>query len=113
MGGDMQPQGHVQILVNLLDVGMDVQAAGDEPRFRHDGSSTPTGDRMTDGGLVRLEPGFPEATIEGLRARGHRVETGEPGEGGFGGYQGIWIDGDSGALYGGTESRKDGCALGY
>jgi gamma-glutamyltranspeptidase/glutathione hydrolase len=113
MGGDMQPQGQVQILVNLLDFGMDVQAAGDEPRFRHNGSSTPTGHRMTTGGIVRLEPGFPDEALEGLRARGHRVEVGPPGEGGFGGYQGIWIDEASGTLHGGTESRKDGCALGY
>jgi len=113
MGGDMQPQGHVQVLVNLLDFRMDVQAAGDAPRFRHDGSSTPMGDCMTNGGCVRLEPGFPEETIEGLRLRGHRVEIGEPGEGGFGGYQGIWIDHDGGVLRGATESRKDGCALGY
>ena len=113
MGGDMQPQGHVQILVNLLDFGMDAQAAGDEPRFRHSGSSTPTGHRMTNGGIVRLEPDAPEETIEGLRSRGHQVDVGQPGEDGFGGYQGIWIDGASGSLYGGTESRKDGCALGF
>jgi gamma-glutamyltranspeptidase/glutathione hydrolase len=113
MGGDMQPQGHVQILVNLLDFGLDVQAAGDAPRFRHDGSSTPTGDRMNDGGTVHLETGFPSEAVEGLRARGHRVEVCAADGDGFGGYQGIWIDAEAGELRGGTESRKDGCALGY
>jgi gamma-glutamyltranspeptidase/glutathione hydrolase len=112
MGGDMQPQGHVQILVNLLDYGMDVQAAGDAPRWRHVGSSTPTGDRMADGGLVLLESGFPGATFDGLIAKGHRVEFRPVGPG-FGGYQGIWIDPETGALHGGSESRKDGCAMGY
>ncbi len=112
MGGDMQPQGHVQILVNLLDFGMDVQAAGDAPRWRHVGSSTPTGDRMADGGLVLLESGFPGATFDGLIAKGHRVEFRPVGPG-FGGYQGIWIDPETGALHGGSESRKDGCAMGY
>ena len=110
MGGDMQPQGHVQILVNLLDFGMDVQAAGDAPRWRHVGSSTPSGDVMTGGGTVWLEPGFPAEAIDGLRALGHRVETRDAG---FGGYQGIWIDPETNMLHGGSESRKDGCALGY
>ena len=110
MGGDMQPQGHVQILSNLLDFGMDVQAAGDAPRWRHVGSSTPTGDEMSDGGTVWLEPGFSTETVDELRARGHRVEI---RTGGFGGYQGIWIVPDTGALHGGTEARKDGCAIGY
>jgi len=112
MGGDMQPQGHVQILLNLLDFGMDVQAAGDALRWRHVGSSTPTGDRMTDGGLVLLESGFPGATFDGLRSLGHRVEFRPVGPG-FGGYQGIWIDPRTGTLHGGSESRKDGCAMGY
>jgi len=112
MGGDMQPQGHVQILVNLLDYGMDVQAAGDALRWRHVGSSTPTGDRMTDGGLVLLEAGFPQATFDGLRSLGHRIEFRPVGPG-FGGYQGIWIDPETGTLHGGSESRKDGCAMGY
>ena len=110
MGGDMQPQGHVQILVNRIDFGMDVQAAGDAPRVRHVGSSTPTGEPMDDGGTVWLEPGFPEETIDGLRAKGHRVEIRSSG---FGGYQGIWIDSKAKTLRGGSEPRKDGCAIGY
>ncbi len=112
MGGDMQPQGHVQILANLLDFGMDVQAAGDALRWRHVGSSTPTGDRMADGGLVLLESGFPQATFDGLRSLGHRVEFRPVGPG-FGGYQGIRIDESNNVLRGGSESRKDGCAIGY
>lgn len=112
MGGAMQPQGHVQILVNRLDFGMDVQAAGDALRWRHVGSSTPTGERMRDGGLVLLESGFSQSTFDGLRSKGHRVEF-RPYGSGFGGYQGIWIDPETGALRGGSESRKDGCALGY
>jgi len=110
MGGDQQPQGQVQVLVNLLDFGMDPQQAGDAFRFSHDGSSTPTGDRMGDGGIVYLEPGIPETIAEGLRQKGHRVEY---REGGFGGYQGIWIDPETNMLHGGSESRKDGCAIGY
>ncbi len=112
MGGDMQPQGHVQILVNLLDFGMDVQAAGDAPRWRHVGSSSPTGRQMPDGGTVLLEDGFPQSTFDGLASKGHRVEHRPSGQD-FGGYQGIWIDPETGMLRGGTESRKDGCALGY
>ena len=110
MGGDMQPQGQLQVLLNRLEFGMDPQLAGEALRFRHDGSSTPVGHHMDDGGLVLLEPGFPEATIDGLRAKGHRVETASNG---FGGYQGIWIEPSIGKLYGGSEPRKDGYALGY
>ncbi len=110
MGGDQQPQGQVQVLVNLLDFGMDAQQAGDALRFSHDGSSTPTGDRMGDGGIVYLEPGIPEPIAEGLRQKGHRVEY---REGGYGGYQGIWIDPQTNMLHGGSEPRKDGCAIGY
>ena len=110
MGGDMQPQGQLQILLNLLEFGMDPQLAGEALRFRHDGSSTPVGHHMSDGGVVHLEPGMSDATIEGLRANGHCVETTSAG---YGGYQGIWIDGKSGTLLGGSEPRKDGCALGY
>ena len=110
MGGDQQPQGQVQVLCNVIDFGMDVQEAGDAYRFRHDGSSTPVGDVMTDGGIIHLEPGIPEEVAMGLRERGHRVVY---REGGYGGYQGIWIDQDRGALHGGSESRTDGCAIGY
>ncbi|MFW6125421.1 MAG: gamma-glutamyltransferase, partial [Pirellulales bacterium] len=111
MGGDMQPQGHVQVLVNLIDFGMDVQQAGDAARVRHYGSQSPTGDVMTDGGEVMVESGVSDAAIEGLRRRGHRVRRG--GVGGFGGYQAIRIDPESGMLHAGSDPRKDGCAMGY
>jgi len=110
MGGDMQPQGQLQVLLNRMEFGMDPQLAGEALRFRHDGSSTPVGDHMSDGGVVHLEPGISDETIDGLRAKGHSVETSSDG---FGGYQGIWIDGESGILLGGSEPRKDGCVLGY
>lgn len=111
MGGDMQPQGQVQVLMNLLDFGMNPQAAGDAPRVRHDGSPTPTGlEGDADGGTVVVESGVSEAAVEELERRGHRVVR---GSGGFGGYQGIWIDHAHGTLHGASESRKDGCALGY
>ncbi|MGD9676437.1 MAG: gamma-glutamyltransferase family protein [Candidatus Bipolaricaulia bacterium] len=110
MGGDMQPQGQVQVLLNLLVHGMDPQEAGDALRVRHEGSSTPTGDGMSDGGRVYLEPGFGDDVVSALRDKGHRVER---VEGGYGGYQGIWIDDATGTLLGGSESRKDGLALGY
>jgi gamma-glutamyltranspeptidase / glutathione hydrolase len=109
MGGGMQPQGHVQVLVNMIDFGMDLQAAGDAPRVRHDGSSEPTGERMTDGGVVRLERGFPAAAIAELERRGHRVEV--VNDGGYGGYQAIRKDGE--VWVGASESRKDGHAAGY
>ncbi|MDD5647120.1 MAG: gamma-glutamyltransferase family protein [Candidatus Bipolaricaulis sp.] len=110
MGGDMQPQGQVQVLINLLVHGMDPQEAGDAPRIRHEGSSTPTGDAMSDGGRVCLEPEFGDDVASALRNKGHRVER---VEGGYGGYQGIWIDEATGTLLGGSESRKDGLALGH
>ncbi|HDP94226.1 MAG TPA: gamma-glutamyltransferase [Candidatus Aminicenantes bacterium] len=110
MGGAMQPQGHVQILCNIIDFDMNVQAAGDAPRFRHSGSSQPNGGTMTDGGVVHLESGISWSVVRELMDRGHRIV---PRRGGYGGYQGIWIDHDRGVLLGGSESRKDGCALGY
>lgn len=111
MGGDMQPQGHVQILVNMIDFGMNVQEAGDAARVRHMGSQTPTGQPMDpDGGKVAVESGISEATIKALQERGHNVVR-SPGS--FGGYQGILIDHEHGVLHGGTDPRKDGAAAGY
>jgi gamma-glutamyltranspeptidase/glutathione hydrolase len=110
MGGDMQPQGHVQVLLNMLEFGMDVQAAGAAPRFCHFGSSTPTGQRMTNGGEVGLENGVASAARDELTKRGHRLLA--PG-GAFGGYQAIRIDHESGQLIGGSDPRKDGHAKGY
>ena len=111
MGADMQPQGQVQVLVNMLDFGMSVQAAGEAPRIDHIGSTTPSGyAEAPGGGVVLAEEGVPEHVVEELTRRGHAVtRTTRNG----GGYQGIVIDPDSGALQGGSESRSDGCAIGY
>ncbi len=110
MGGDMQPQGHVQILVNMIDFGMNLQEAGDAPRIRHAGSSQPTGGQMTDGGVVYLESGFDYEVIRELRRRGHRIAW---SMGGYGGYQAIMYDAKNGVYIGASESRKDGQAAGY
>ena len=111
MGGDMQPQGHAQVIMNLLDFDMGLQEAGDAPRVRHFGSSEPTGVAQDpDGGTLRLESGFARETIRELQKRGHRCEH---GNGDFGGYQAVWYDRESGVYVGATESRKDGVALGY
>ncbi|MEL7312687.1 MAG: gamma-glutamyltransferase [Pseudomonadota bacterium] len=110
MGGGMQPQGHAQIIVNMIDFGMNLQEAGDAARIRHDGSSEPTGSRMTDGGTVYVESGIPEATRKALEARGHEVKV---GGGGYGGYQAIIRDHEQSVYYGASEVRKDGQAAGY
>jgi gamma-glutamyltranspeptidase/glutathione hydrolase len=110
MGGDMQPQGHVQVLCNILDFGMDVQEAGDAPRFHHEGSSEPTGETMQNGGELELESGIAPEVVRQLVLMGHRVTQ---SVGGYGGYQGIWIDAERGVLLGGTETRNDGMAIGY
>ena len=110
MGGAMQPQGHVQILCNIIDFGMNIQEAGDAPRFRHMGSSQPNGGEMEDGGIVYVESGISPEVIRELVRKGHRVAH---AIGIFGGYQGIWIDTKRGILIGASESRKDGCAIGY
>jgi gamma-glutamyltranspeptidase/glutathione hydrolase len=110
MGGDMQAQGHVQVLVNMIDFGLDVQEAGDAPRWRHFGSSEPTGTQAEDGGTVALESGFGPDVTNALKARGHRLGT---SRGTFGGYQGIRIDLERRVLIGGSDPRKDGCAMGY
>jgi gamma-glutamyltranspeptidase/glutathione hydrolase len=110
MGGDMQPQGHVQILVNLLDLGMNLQEAGDAPRFHHEGSSEPTGTVMRDGGTLHLESGVDPQVVRELTRRGHRIVQ---AIGPYGGYQAIWRDPVTGVYAGATESRKDGCAIGY
>ena len=108
-GGSMQAQGHVQVLGNLIDFGMNIQEAGDAPRFYHTGSSEPTGEVMRDGGRVALEGGISPEVIRGLMEKGHRI-VGDVG--GFGGYQGIWWDRANDVLIGASESRKDGCAVG-
>ena len=111
MGGDMQPQGHVQVLVNLLDLGMNLQEAGDAPRFYHTGSAEPTGTGMSDGGILYLESGIPFEVRRELIRRGHAVAETAPAA--FGGYQAVWRDPATGVYAGASESRKDGCAMGY
>jgi gamma-glutamyltranspeptidase / glutathione hydrolase len=110
MGGDVQPQGHVQILVNMIDFGMNVQAAGDMARVVHTGSATPTGLPAEGVGTASLEQGISDVAVEQLRAKGHQVSRVQTS---FGGYQGILIDWENGVLHGATESRKDGVAAGY
>jgi gamma-glutamyltranspeptidase/glutathione hydrolase len=111
MGGDMQPQGHVQVLVNIIDFGMNVQEAADAARVRHLGSATPTGTPMeANGGTVAVESGIPAAVVKTLTERGHVIT---PSPGGYGGYQAILIDHVYGVLHGGTDPRKDGAAAGY
>lgn len=112
MGGDMQPQGHVQIVMNLIDFGMNVQEAGDAPRIQHEGSTSPAGQAtpMTDGGFVDLETGFPYETVRGLMQMGHDVRY---ANGPYGGYQAIARDAKNGTYIGASESRKDGQAAGY
>lgn len=110
MGGDMQPQGHVQIICNIIDFGMNLQEAGDAPRIQHTGSSEPTGSKMTDGGNVTLESGFSYQSIRKLMQKGHRIGF---GYGAYGGYQAILWDSKNKVYYGASESRKDGQAAGF
>ncbi|MCJ7449434.1 MAG: gamma-glutamyltransferase [Bacteroidales bacterium] len=110
MGGDMQPQGHVQIVVNLVDFKMNLQEAGDAPRMHHIGSSEPTGEAMTDGGTLLLENGFRWEVIQKLMIMGHKVQW---DLGGYGGYQAIMWDEKNKVWFGASESRKDGQAAGY
>jgi gamma-glutamyltranspeptidase/glutathione hydrolase len=110
MGGDMQPQGHVQIVVNLIDFGMGLQEAGDAPRIYHWGSSAPTGGSMRDGGITALETGFDYSVVRELIHRGHTVQI---DVGNYGGYQAIMKHPEFGVYFGASESRKDGQAAGY
>ena len=111
MGGAMQPQGHAQIIVNMVDFGMGVQAAGDAARFNHDGSTEPEGGpQMKDGGTLDVESGVPQSVVDELEARGHDVRY---AKGTYGGYQAIWRDPETGAYWGASEFRKDGQAAGF
>ncbi len=110
MGGGMQPQGHVQVVVNMVDFGMNLQEAGDAPRMHHSGSSEPTGQIMTDGGTLNLEQGWPYETIRELMEKGHTIQW---ASGLYGGYQAIMWDAENKVYYGASESRKDGMAAGY
>jgi gamma-glutamyltranspeptidase/glutathione hydrolase len=110
MGGDMQPQGHAQIVINLIDFKMNLQEAGDAPRIYHTGSSEPTGEQMTEGGILHLESGFRTEVIQKLMTMGHTIQW---DLGGYGGYQAIMWDDKNKVWYGASESRKDGQAAGY
>jgi gamma-glutamyltranspeptidase/glutathione hydrolase len=110
MGGDMQPQGHVQVLTNIIDFEMNLQEAGDAARWRHYGSTELTGEARAGVGTVTLETGFSSKTRKGLEKIGHRL-TGPDGS--FGGYQAIWRDAKRGVYFGASEMRKDGQAQGY
>ncbi len=110
MGGATQPQGHAQIIVNMVDFDMNLQEAGDAPRILHSNSSQPTGEVMTDGGLVTLETGFPYQTVRELALMGHKIGV---SVGPYGGYQAILYDAQNDIYYGASESRKDGHAAGY
>src|ERR1051326_401036 len=113
MGGDMQPQGHVQVLTNQIDFGMTVQEAGDAARWQHEGDNEPTGEKLTEtGGYVNLESGVPWETVRELKLKGHDVRY---DLGGYGGYQAIKVEMHDGQrIYvGASESRKDGQAAGY
>jgi gamma-glutamyltranspeptidase/glutathione hydrolase len=109
MGGDMQPQGHVQVLTNIIDFGMNVQEAGDAARWYHTGGSEVTGEGPT-ANDVEMESGFPEDVKAELTKRGYTIK---PGSGAFGGYQAILFDAKNHVYWGATEMRKDGEAVGY
>ncbi len=110
MGGDFQPQGHCQIVMNIVDFGMSVQQAGDQPRLGHNGSSSPNGGTMEDGGRLEFEHGISDAVKVGLAEKGHNLS---PNVTAHGGYQSIWRESDPLVYFGGSDPRKDGCAIGW
>ena len=110
MGGSFQPQGHVQVLMNIIDFGMSPQQAGEQPRVRHSESSTPTGHKMAGSGSVIFERHILEDAKLKLVNMGHNVKA---GAGVFGGYQGIWRQSSPRRYFGASDPRKDGCAAGY
>jgi gamma-glutamyltranspeptidase / glutathione hydrolase len=110
MGGDFQPLGHTQILLNIIDFGMNLQEAGDAPRIDHMGSSSPTGEAKEGTGIITLESGIEYESIRKLMQMGHKVQF---ANGSYGGYQAIMYDSKNGVYYGASESRKDGQAAGY
>lgn len=110
MGGAFQPMGHVQIVMDVVDFGMNIQEAGDAPRLNHEGSSEPTGEKMTDSGMITMESGIPYETIRGLMQKGHKVGYAMNV---YGGYQCIRYDAERKVYFGASESRKDGQSAGY
>ncbi len=110
MGGDMQPQGHVQVLTNMIDFGMNIQEAGDAARWRHYGNAEPTGEPSQGIGTVEMETGFDPKVKDELAKRGYKIV---PGTGAFGGYEAIQYDAKNHVYWGATEMRKDGEVIGY
>tara|TARA_Y100000996_G_scaffold288594_1_gene228000 strand:- start:4471 stop:6162 length:1692 start_codon:yes stop_codon:yes gene_type:complete len=110
MGGDFQPMGHTQIVMNLIDFGMNLQEAGDAPRWDHTGGANPMGKTTENTGIIRLESGIPYLTLRGLMNKGHKIGT---ARGIYGGYQAILWDNKNKVYHGASESRKDGQASGY
>lgn len=110
MGGDFQPMGHTQIVMNLIDFGMNLQEAGDAPRWDHTGGASPMGKKTFNKGKIRVESGIPYTTIRGLMDRGHEIGT---ARGVYGGYQAILWDEENQVYHGASESRKDGQAVGF
>ncbi|HEY4113024.1 MAG TPA: gamma-glutamyltransferase family protein [Rhizomicrobium sp.] len=110
MGGDMQPQGHVQIITDIIDFGLNIQEAGDAARWRHFGNAEPTGEPSEGIGTVEMESGFDPAVKAELEKRGYKVV---PGTGAFGGYQAIMWDAKHHTYWGASEMRKDGEVIGY
>ena len=110
MGGDFQPQGQVQVLMNIIDFGMSVQQAGDQPRVAHSESSTPTGIKMMGPGVVEFERHIPDSVKAKLVKMGHTISHDVSAHGG---YQGIWRKDSPMRYFGASESRLDGCAIGY
>ena len=112
MGGSFQPLGHTEIIMNMIDFGMNAQEAGDAPRIDHSGSSEPTGEKFErGGGMVYLESGFPFETIRALMQKGHKIGWQAPGA--YGGYQAIRYDAATKMYFGASESRKDGGSAGF
>lgn len=110
MGGDFQPEGHCQVLMNMLDFGMSVQQAGEQARISHTGSTNPWGGRMQHGGELIPEHGIPDATLKKLAETGHRIRQGVDAHGG---YQAIWREENPRRYFGGSDPRKDGAAMGF
>lgn len=111
MGGSYQPIGHVSVLLNMIEFGMNAQEAGDAPRIDHQGSSEPTGEHPKSSGVIHLESGFSYETIRDLIRKGHRIMWSAPGT--YGGYQAIRFDAEHKVYYGASDSRKDGHSGGY
>jgi gamma-glutamyltranspeptidase/glutathione hydrolase len=113
MGGYFQPQGQTQVLVNMIDFGMNVQEAGDAARWAHEGDATATGLPAQGVGTVKLESGFDPGVADALRKRGYKVEVTTHAEGGYGGYEAIQYDAKNHVYWGATEMRRDGQVIAY